>query len=404
MPVYQYIAKNYYGHTIEGLFEAPNRVGVIYMLKGKNFFPVDIKESKKEFGSLPLNILFGRIAARDLSIFCRQFSTMINAGITVLDSLDILRKQTENSKLRETVDGVFEEVQKGKNLSRAMGLYKDIFPELLVNMVETGEISGALDIVMDRMALHYEKEYRLNQKVKNALLYPIFILIVAALVVAFLVTVILPTFASMFQQMGAVLPLSTRIMMGISTIIKNNWLLLLIFVTGLFLGVKIYISTEAGKKFFDKAKLNLPVIGETNKKIIIAQFARTLSVLLASGISIIQSINIIKKVIGNTVVQKYLSQVEDEIKKGRGLAAPLKNSEFFPPMLIHMVKVGENTGSLDYMLKMAADFYDNEVESAVTRMTTLLEPLIIMGMALIVGFIVVSVVMPMFDFMTKMNF
>lgn len=404
MPTYQYVAKNWQGQEIKGTYDAPDMAAVIYMLKEKRYFPIDIKEKKNEFGTLSLSRLFSKINTKDLSVFCRQFSTMVSAGVPILASLDILRKQTENFRLREAINTVYEEVQKGKNLSQIMGLYKGVFPELLVNMVETGEISGTLDKVMDRMALHYEKEYKLSQKVKNALIYPSIVAAVAIVVVTFLVMVVLPTFASMFQQMGAVLPLSTRILMRTSGLIKNYWPLLFAFAICSALSVKIYVSSEGGREFLDDLKLKLPVIGQVNKKVITARFARTLSTLLTSGISVLQSVEITKKVVGNAVIQNLISQVEDGIKKGRGLSEPLESIEIFPPMLIHMAKIGEDTGTLDYMLAKTADFYDEEVENAITRMTTLLEPAIIIGMALVVGFIVVSIVLPMFDLMTNINF
>jgi type IV pilus assembly protein PilC len=404
MPIYRYTAINLSGQEIKGVYDAADRTAVVHMLREKNYFPVDIKENKKISDTVSLKRLFSRVTTKDLSVFCRQFSTVVNAGVPILASLDILRKQTENTRLRETLDILFEEVQKGKNLSQVMGLYKGIFPELLVNMVETGEISGTLDKVMERMAIHYEKEYKLSQKVKNALVYPSIVAIVATAVVTFLVTVVLPTFASMFQQVGAILPPSTRILMSISDLIRKYWLLLLVLLTGSALGVRIYASTEGGKQFFDELKLKMPVIGVVNKKVITARFARTLGALLTSGISVLQGIEITKKVVGNTVIQKSLSGVEEGIKKGKGLSEPLKSIEIFPPMLIHMAKIGEDTGTLDYMLAKTADFYDDEVENAVTRMTTLLEPAIIIGMAVVVGFIVVSIVLPMFELMTNIQF
>lgn len=404
MPVYQYRAKNRLGEEITGTYEAADRAAVVYMLREKSLYPVGIKEQKKRTNPLSLRRLFSRITHRDLAVFCRQFSTVVNAGVPILASLDILRKQTENARLRETLDILYEEVQKGKNLSGVMAMYRGVFPELLVNMVETGEISGTLDRVMDRMATHYEKEYKINQKVKNALVYPSLIAVVATLVVIFLVTVVLPTFASMFEQMGAVLPVSTRLLMGISYFIRDNWLLLLSLLAGLVLGIKVYARTEGGKGLFDGIKLRIPVIGNVNRKVATARFARTLGALMSSGISLLQGIEVTRKVVQNTVIKKGLEGVEEDVKRGRGLSEPLRNIEAFPPMLIHMVKIGEDTGTLDYILEKTADFFDDEVESAVTKMTTLLEPAIIVVMAVVVAFIVISIVIPMFDMMTQIKF
>ncbi|MBA1336988.1 MAG: Type IV fimbrial assembly protein PilC [Firmicutes bacterium] len=404
MPVYQYRAKNRLGEEITGTYESADKADVVYMLRGKDYYPVLIKEFKKKPGSFSLKSFFNRITYKDLAVFCRQFSTVVNAGVPILASLDILRKQTENARLRETLNTLFEEVQKGKNLSLVMGMYKGIFPELLVNMVETGEISGTLDRVMDRMATHYEKEYKINQKVKNALVYPSLIAVVATLVVIFLVAVVLPTFASMFEQMGAVLPLSTRVLMRVSYFIRDGWLILLMGLVGALLGIRAYSNTEGGREIFDGLRLRMPIIGNVNRKVATARFARTLGALMSSGISLLQGIEVTKKVVGNAVVLKGLAEVEDDIKRGKGLAEPLKKIEAFPPMLTHMAKIGEDTGTLDYILEKTADFYDEEVESAVTRMTTLLEPAIIVVMAVVVAFIVISIVIPMFDMMTRINF
>lgn len=404
MPVYHYRAKNLLGKYITGTCEAPEKTDVLRMLREKSYYPVLVKELRKRPSWFSLKRLFKRVSYKDLSVFCRQFSTMVNAGVPILACLDILRQQSENSRLRDTLNTLYGEVQKGKNLSLIMGMRKGIFPELLVNMVETGEISGTLDSIMDRMATHYEKEYRMSQKVRNALVYPSMIAVVAIFVVVFLVTVVLPTFAFMFQQMGAILPVSTRLLMLISCSIREYWMMLLAGVAVTMLGIGVYANTEGGRGVFDEIKLRLPIVGNVNKKVATARFARTLGTLTASGISLLQGIEVTKKVVGNTVIRKDLDRVEEDIKRGRGLAEPLKRVEAFPPMLIHMAKIGEDTGTLDYTLEKVADFYDNEVESAVARMTTLLEPAIIIVMAAVVAFIVISIVLPMFDLMTQTNF
>lgn len=404
MPVYKYKAKNILGKEIYGSFEAADRSAVIYMLKEKKFYPIKIKEEKSSLGFFSFQRLFKKISQKDLAVFCRQFSTMINAGVPILSCLDILRKQTENIRLKETLEIIYGEVQKGKSLSQVMGEFRLIFPELLINMIETGEISGTLDKILERMATHYEKEYKINQKVKNALTYPAIIAIVATLVIIFLVTIVVPTFASMFNSMGAVLPASTRILMKISDVLKNSWYLLFI---AFFLGrafLKSYARNSQGREKLDKFKLIFPVLGNLQRKIATARFARTLGSLMNSGISVLQGIEVTKKVIGNEVISKGLTKVAEDVKKGKGLAEPLREFDFFPPMLVHMVKIGEDTGTLDSILEKTADFYDDEVENALTKMTTILEPAIIVVMAVIVSLILISVILPMFDIMTQVNF
>jgi type IV pilus assembly protein PilC len=404
MPVYQYRARNRLGEMIAGSYETADKSDVVLMLREKGCYPVHIEEQRDNTAYL-LSKGFGRIVSfKDLAVFCRQFATVVNAGVPILASLDILRKQTENTKLRKTLENLYEEVQKGKGLSLVMGVHRDVFPELLVNMVEAGEVSGTLDRVMERMATHYEKEYKINQKVKNALVYPSLIASVAIVVVVFLVTVVLPTFTSMFQQMGAMLPLSTRVLMSISYFIRDRWMILIVFLAVFALIIRWYSNTRDGREFFDALKLRIPVIGNVNKKVVTARFARTLGALMSSGIPLLQGIEVTKKVVGNTAVLKGMEGLEQEIKGGRGLAEPIKRIEVFPPMLTHMVRIGEDTGTLDYILEKTADFYDDEVEGAVNRMTTLLEPAIIMVMAVVVAFIVISIVLPMFDMMTQFSF
>jgi type IV pilus assembly protein PilC len=404
MPVYQYRARNRLGEMITGSYETADKSDVVLMLKEKGCFPVFIEEQRDNNAYFLLKGFGRRVSFKDLAVFCRQFATVINAGISILASLDILRKQTENPRLRKTLENLFEEVQKGKSLSLVMAKHRDVFPELLVNMVEAGEVSGTLDRVMDRMAAHYEKEYKINQKVKNALVYPSLIAAVAIVVVVFLVTVVLPTFTSMFQQMGAVLPISTRVLMSISYFTRERWGILVVMLAGFIFAMRWYSNTRDGREFFDTLKLKLPVIGNVNKRVVTARFARTLGTLMSSGIPLLQGIEVTKKVVGNTAVLKGMEGLEQEIRGGRGLAEPLKRIDVFPPMLTHMVRIGEDTGTLDYILEKTADFYDDEVEGAVNRMTTLLEPAIILAMAVVVAFIVISIVLPMFDMMTQFSF
>lgn len=404
MPVYKYRAKNILGQEISGSYEATDKAAVIYMLREKNFYPVNIKEDKSVIPSFSIKKLFKKVTLKDLAVFCRQFSTMINAGVPILSCLDILRKQTENIRLKETLETIYGEVQKGKSLSQVMGEFRLVFPELLINMIETGEISGNLDKVLERMASHYEKEYKINQKVKNALTYPAIIAIVAILVIIFLVTVVVPTFASMFSSMGAVLPISTRILMKISDFVKNSWYLFLVaFILGRAV-LKSYSQNPQGREKIDNLKLILPVIGNLHRNIATARFARTLGSLMNSGISVLQGIEVTKKVIDNQVISRSLTKVAEDVKKGKGLAEPLREFEVFPPMLVHMVKIGEDTGTLDFILEKTADFYDDEVENALNKMTTVLEPAIIVIMAVIVSLILISVLLPMFDIMTQVNF
>jgi type IV pilus assembly protein PilC len=274
MPVYQYRARTGTGEMITGTYESPDKSDVVIMLRKKGCYPVSIKEQRKKSGDIFFVKYFKKISHRDIAVFCRQFSTMVNAGIPILSGLDILREQIENPALRERVESLYQEVQKGKSMSQVMAVHRDVFPELLINMVEAGEVSGTLDRVMDRMAVNYEKEYKINQKVKNALIYPSLIAVVATLVVIFLVTVVLPTFASMFWQMGATLPLSTRVLMVFSYFIRDWWLLLLTGLIGFLFGIRWYSHTESGRELFDVLRLRIPVMGNVNKKMLTRQVCK----------------------------------------------------------------------------------------------------------------------------------
>ena len=403
MPVYRYRARNRSGEMITGVYDTADKSDVVSMLKRKGYYAVLIEERRENPDGFLKRSFGGRISCKDLAVFCRQFATVLDAGLPILAGLDIMRKQAENPRLRMTLENLYEEVQKGKSLSLLMGMHRAVFPELLVNMVEAGEVSGTLDRVLDRMAVHYEKEFKINRKIKNALVYPSFVAAVAVLVMVLLVAVVLPTFESLFQQMGAVMPLSTRVLMKTGYFVRDKWLLLIITFAGFMFGIRRYSKTQKGRTFFDALWLRIPVIGNVNKKVVTARFARTLGALVSSGIPLLQGMEVTKKVIGNSVVLKGIEGVEEDIRKGRGLAESLKTIEVFPPMLNHMAKIGEDTGALDYVLGKTSDFYDEEVESAMERMTTLLEPSIILVMAAVVGFIVISIVLPMLDITTQVN-
>jgi type IV pilus assembly protein PilC len=402
MPNFKYRGKNIKGETLKGKLEAGSEKEAILLLRRQNIYPIEIKKESIANKEISFSI-FQKVKIKDLAVFCRQFHAILDAGISVLESLDILRNQTENKKLRDAIDDIYEEVQKGKSLSSAMANYKSIFPEILINMIETGEVSGQLDVVLERMAVHFEKENKINQKIQGAMVYPAIISIVALLVVWFLMTFVLPNFVDMFKGFGITLPLPTRILLGTGKWLKNYWYILFAIIVALIYIFRKYSNTEKGRYRIDKLKLKLPVIGKVSGKIVTSRFARTLSTLLASGISIIEAMEIVIRIIGNSVISEGIHKSMDNIKKGLGIAEPLKELGIFPPMLISMIRIGEESGSLDSMLAKTADFYDEEVESAVAKMTTLIEPLIIVILAFVVGAIVVSIVLPMFEMFNQIG-
>ncbi|WHH59666.1 type II secretion system F family protein [Petroclostridium sp. X23] len=394
MPVYSYKAKTMDGQTVKGTLEAADRTVVISMLKERKYYPVQINEQ----GLLQKEITFEfleSVKLKDIAVFCRQFSTIINAGVSVLGCLDILRQQTENKKLKGIVDKIYESVQKGNTLSSAMREHK-VFPQILLNMVEAGEVSGSLDTSLERMAVHFEKENKLNQKVKGALTYPTIISIISVIVITILLTFVVPTFVSMFAGIGIELPVTTRMLLGISDFIRNRWYIAVTIIIVISLAFKYFTSTDFGKNAIDMLKLKIPIFGPLNRKVVSSRFTRTLSTLLVSGLPILTALEVASRVVDNYVVHKGLERARQEVSRGVSLAQPIEQIGVFPPMVTHMLKIGEDTGAMESILEKTADFYDNEVETAVTQMTTLLEPLILCVMAVVVGFIVMAIVQPMF--------
>ncbi|KAB3527593.1 type II secretion system F family protein [Alkaliphilus serpentinus] len=398
MPTFSYKATTSEGKTVEGTFVANSKGEVVTLIRESNQYPINIIEAT-EGKNLNMNsfTIGGRIKVKDISIFCRQFYTMLNAGVSIIASLDILKKQTENKRLREAVANIYEDLQKGRTLSEAMKTKNNIFPDLFINMVEAGEASGNLDTIMNRMAEHYEKENKINNKVKTAMMYPLVLSILALTVVVFLLAFVMPTFVSMFEGSGVPLPLPTKILLNISNTLTTYWYFFVAATVLMVFSFKVFISTEDGKYSFDSFKLKIPVVSNTIKKVATSRFSRTLSILLASGISLLEALDIVARVVGNKVLEKVIHGTMEDVRKGAPLSKPIRNSGFFPPMLDSMLQIGEESGALDDILEKTANFYDDEVETAIQKMTGLLEPLMIVFMALIIGAIVIAMLLPMFD-------
>ena len=394
MPEFTYKAQNAAGSMLKGTMEAVNEAFVLQSLRGKGYYPVEIK---KAVPSRELKMdMFLKVGLKDIAVFCRQFATVISAGITITGGLDIMRQQTENRKLKEILDKIFEEVQKGKSLSESMRQFKE-FPALFINMIEAGEASGRLEEVLERMAVYYEKESKLRQKIKSAMMYPILISAAAVGVVVFLVTSILPMFVEMFKGFNVELPLPTRMVLGLSSAMTNYWYIIIPAIILIVYALKRYGKTDEGKYKFDRLVLKLPIFGKINKKIITSRFARTLSILMGSGIPVIQSMEIVEKTIMNAVVEEGIRKCKEDIRKGTGLTKPIAAIGIFPPMLIEMINIGEETGTLDTMLGKTAQFYDEEVDVVIAGLTTLIEPVILVVLGVVIGFIIISIMLPMFD-------
>jgi type IV pilus assembly protein PilC len=395
MPQYQYEAKTFKGEMIKGTVEASDEAAVIDILMQRSYFPMNIKPYKE---SVHIDLsLYKKATLKDIALFCRQFSFVLSAGINILRALEIAKEQTENKRLKKMMEKVFEDVQRGQALSEAMRTHKEL-PEMLINMIEVGEASGTLDRIMDRMASYYDKEFRQRQKVKQALTYPAVVSVFSVIVVIILMVKVLPTFIDMFSQFpNAKMPVTTLFLMGMSNFLATKWWLLIIIVAAIITLLKVYSSTEEGSYNIDNIKIRTPIFGRMFRKVITARFARTFGMLMGSGVPLMQCVDISADIVGNKVYSKALSSMRGELEKGSSLGEILEKEKLFPNMLTQMIRIGEESGTLDNILEKTAEFYDAEVETATTQLTVMLEPAIMVVLAIVVGFIVISIITPMFE-------
>ena len=407
MPVFVYEARDNAGQLKKDKIDAPNMRMATQRLQEQKMTVINIKEQSG--GMAQADVLgwyqkFKKVNEQALTVFSRQFATMINAGLAMVRCLDILSEQTEDKKLQQTLIQVRRDVEGGSTLSNALAKHPTVFSTLYISMVKAGEMGGVLDEVLERLAGFMEKDFALKKKVKSALTYPVVILVMALGIVFFLVTYILPTFVTLFEGMNLELPLPTRILIETTKAVRNPMILFpliaLLVVAGVF--INRYINTPLGKKQYDLLKLNIPVFGLLNKKVAISRFCRTLGTLLSSGVPIMQALEIVGKASGNEIIAWTVGKIRESIREGESIASPLGASGMFPPMVTQMVAVGEETGNLDAMLAKISDFYDTEVEYLLSSLTSMLEPIMIVGMGTIVGFIVVSVFLPLYELIGNM--
>lgn len=397
MAIYNYKAKTNTGETVTGSFEANDKNMVVALIKEKGFYPLSIED--KATKGKEVNIKGNKkVKAKELSIMCRQFHTMLNAGVTVITCLDMLKKQTENPTLRAAIATIYEDVQKGTTLSESMKSLSKVFPVLLISMVEVGEVSGTLEVVFERLAVQFEKDNKIKSKVTTAMTYPAVIGCIALVVVVFMIAFIVPKFIGMINSVGGAIPLPTRILLFVSGLFTNPLFLvaLVIVIILIKFGFNRFKATEQGKFFIDSTIYKMPMVGKNVQKILAARFTRTLSTLLSSGVSLIQSLEVVDKVVNNQIVSRGLVKVREEIKRGSNLAAPLERMGIFPLMVTQMISVGEEAGSLDAIMEKVADFYDEEVETSISKLLAMMEPLMMMVLAVVVGFIVIAMIMPTF--------
>jgi type IV pilus assembly protein PilC len=401
MPMYEYTARNVKGEIQKGQIDVASRDDVIAYLRKNRLQQVSLREAPK---SMNLNISFGSgIKTRDIVIFTRQFATMINAGLPLVQSLSILAAQAENKVLKEITKAVVFDVESGNTLADAMAKHPKAFSQLYVNMVAAGESGGILDTILLRLATFLEKNDALIRKVKGAMVYPGVIMSVAFIAVAVLLIFVIPTFQSMFASVNLELPLPTRVVIGMSELLTGYWWLIIAVVAALAFLVKRYYNTNDGRKRIDQILLNSPVLGDLLRKSTVSRFTRTLGTLISSGVNILEGLEITAKTAGNRVIHDAVMEARSSIAGGETIAGPLEKSKVFPTMVISMIAVGEQTGGLDTMLNKIADFYDEEVDVAVSALLSLMEPIMIVVLGVVVGGMVVAMYLPIFDMMNAIQ-
>jgi type IV pilus assembly protein PilC len=395
MPAFTYTARALNGDLKTATIEAPNRDEVIAQLRKQRLNVVKIDEKKD--ADKQKQKKGGKISMRDIVIFTRQFSTMINAGLPLVQALDILAKQSENKSLKDVTLAVVFDVESGHTVADALRKHPKAFSDLYVNMVAAGEAGGILDTILMRLATFMEKNDALVRKVKGAMIYPGVIMSVAAIAIVVLLIFVIPTFEKMFASVGLALPLPTRVVIGMSKFLQGYWYVCIGAVYGGFFLFKRYYATNDGKLVIDRLMLKAPVLGDVLRKSSVSRFTRTLGTLIGSGVSILEGLEITAKTAGNRVISDAIMESRASIAGGETIAAPLQKSQVFPPMVISMIAVGEQTGGLDEMLSKIADFYDEEVDAAVSGLLSMMEPLMIVFLGVVVGGMVVAMYLPIFD-------
>lgn len=393
MPGYSYVAVDSRGKEKRGRMDAENREEVVQQLKNDGLIPVSIKEQ----GVLNKEIDFSigkKVKPRDLSVFCRQFVSITQAGVPMKEALQMLTEQTENKYLKQAVANVLVNVEKGNTLADSMAAEKDIFPDIMVHMVEAGESSGSLDTSFARMAVHFEKEAKLKATIRKATIYPIILIFAVIGVIAVMLLFVIPIFIDMFADLDVEMPALTMGVMNLSKWTAGHWYVILAVIVAVIAAYQAIYRTDQGRLKIDLIKMKIPLLGKLNVKSTCAQFARTMSTLMAAGVPTINCLETVAKIVRNIHYQNALMKAREEVMKGIPLSEPLEASGVFPPMVYHMTSIGEDTGNMEDMLTKLADYYDEEVEITTQSVLAAMEPLIIVFMALIVGTLVIAVIMP----------
>lgn len=397
MPNYTYKARDGQGKAVTGTMESSSEEQLAEKLREMGYMPTQINKALPEVDLDRFTERFKRIKPEDIIMFNVQLANMIDAGLTLISSLNTIFEQIENKKLREIVGEVKREVEGGSAFSDALAKHPKVFSNLFVDMVRAGETSGKLNIVLNRLALYVEQQEDFRQQVKNALIYPMILVITGMAVVILIVTFVMPQFVEIFEKADVPLPLPTQIFYGFGVALKKFWYLIIAAIWLMIMAVKRYARTERGGWQIDRLKLNLPVTGPLVRKLAISRFSRTLATLVESGVPILHSLDIVRGVVGNRIIGDVIRKVHDSVEEGERMEKELKKSGEFPPDVVQMVAVGEETGKLGYMLTKISGFYDNAVGYSLKKLITLIEPVFIIALGILVGFIMASMLLPMFD-------
>lgn len=397
---YLYKAANKAGQTVEGVIEATDKKSVVYELRAKSLYLLDLSEINPKT-STDITIGSAKIPKRVLSIFCSQFASILKAGVPLVQALTMLEEQTDHKKFQGILASVCDDLQRGKGLSESLSMHERALPSIMIQMIEAGEVSGTLDLSLDRLAVTFDKDYKIARKVKSAMTYPIIVAIVAVLVIIFMLSFVVPKFVGIFESMDTELPGITKAVMGLSDFVTNQWMYLLGAVLLIYVLFKMFKSSAQGRLALDTFKLKFPLVKKASIRLMSARLSRTLSTLTATGIALTQSLRIASKIVNNKLAENKLLEVEEQIKQGRSLYEAIGAANLFPSMLMHMSKIGEESGTLDQMLERAAEYFEEEADVAVTRLTTMLQPIMLVIVAVIVLGIILAVLIPMISIYTN---
>lgn len=398
MAIYKYKGRKETGEVIEGVLEAPDEAGVMQRASELGYFISSISQERTSpYFQEDILIRFIRIRKTDISQFARQLSTMLRSGLTVLQAFDVLIEQSENKKFQQVLIQIKRDIEEGLSLSNALTKHPKIFSSLFINTLRVGEETGQLEEILDQLDLFLEKEVDLKAKVKSGLMYPAMLVITAVSVIIFLVTFVFPKFAIVFEKAKVPLPPPTRILFEFSLFLRSQWYFILGVIVVIVLGALTYIRTPAGRLRFDRLKLNLPLFGKLFRKVAISRFSRSMEILTRSGVNILASLRMVRESAGNVVFRNVFENVEATVREGQGITKPLGKSGEFPAMAVQMIRVGEETGRMAEALANVADNYEQEVDRVLKNLTAILEPVVVVIMAAVVGFIALSIFLPIFD-------